>query len=467
MARRVLIGLTWVALVACEPSIPEATLLCRRAEATSLTNCPPGFFCCAAPEREGFDGVCHRGGCDGGTSMEDTDAGAGVDAGFGASDGGARRDAGTADAGLSAIPTHVAAGAAHTCARWSDDRLFCWGSNVDGRLGNGEIRVAEPETAPVEVVNAPSGVEQLALGGSHSCARTADAVYCWGSNADGQLGDRTVRTFAERPSRAALPSALTPIALGAGQDHACAVVTGGAVFCWGRNHAGQLGQPLTVASSPTPLEVPGIDRAAEVVAGLAHTCVRRTDGAVWCWGRNVQRELGRSGFTDAFSELPASVNMLGGPASRLAAGARHTCAVVDDEVRCWGAGGNGQLGQGEERDAALPVTVMALPARPARLAGGGTATVGHTCAGGPGLAAHCWGARISGQLGDGMWLSNRSVAAPVSTLGAAPSDLTAGGEHTCAIVGGAVLCWGKNTDGQLGDGTTTTVNRPTPIVAPR
>lgn len=458
MARRLLIAAAAL-LVGCEPSIPDGTLLCRVDDA-SEENCPEGFTCCPAPEREGYDGVCARVGCDGGVGPD-----GGMDAG-GVDDGGRRdaggTDAGTPDAGPPPVPVQVAAGGIHTCARWSDGRVFCWGNNEDGRLGNGTTDTGVGETRPVAVIGLPPDIEEVAAGGKHSCARSADAAWCWGDNQHGQLGDGSSSMLSDEPARVMLPAGLTLVSLGLGEDHACVVSSEGNVYCWGRNHRGQLGRMGSFDPSPVPSQVMGVSGAVQVVGGFAHTCARLTDGSVSCWGTNGNGELGRD--TTSTSEptpmLVMGIGGMSGPATRIAAGSFHTCAIVGAELRCWGDGGNGRLGDGMSADRLVPTPVVNLPGDPTLVGGGGTAILGHTCAAGPDLAVHCWGSRLSGQLGDGMWLTNAVEPVPTTPLPANPTALSAGGEHTCVIVNDRIYCWGKNGNGQLGDSTTSTSNTP-------
>lgn len=198
---------------------------------------------------------------------------------------------------------------------------------------------------------------------------------------------------------------------------------------------------------------------AEMAAGgYAHSCARLTDGTVRCWGFNFYGELGDGTLTTRSN--PVAVSGLSGVAE-VAAGHRHTCArLTDGTVRCWGRNNTGQLGDGTTGfGSPTPVAVSGLSGV-AELAAGGSDSGSHTCARLTDGTVRCWGDNTSGQLGDGT-TTNRSTPVAVSGLSGV-THIAAGGAHTCArLTDGTVRCWGWNFRGQLGDGTTT--NRSTPV----
>jgi alpha-tubulin suppressor-like RCC1 family protein len=197
--------------------------------------------------------------------------------------------------------------------------------------------------------------------------------------------------------------------------------------------------------------VPDAGPATLVATGYEHSCALSQAGAVLCWGANEHGQLG-NGSNVASSAIPVAVQGLTGGVTALAAGTDHTCALVQQDggsqVLCWGRNDHGQLGDGTTVDRPAPVVVPISQAITVLAAGGY-----HTCAGGSG-GAWCWGQGDSGQLGNG---TTTDSPAPVAVSGlASAAAITAGGAHSCAIDGsGGVWCWGEGGNGQLGADSTT------------
>jgi len=186
-------------------------------------------------------------------------------------------------------------------------------------------------------------------------------------------------------------------------------------------------------------------------------CAIRCEGSVWCWGANRYGSLGDG--TTTSRATPAPVHDLGGPATSLAVGFHHACAVVGGAARCWGHNGDGQVGGGAGPDQPRPRTVTGLGRPVVSLAVGGT----HTCALLDDGSVWCWGGNRNGQLGDGTNVARLAPGA-VRQLGGAAAALVAGQYHSCArMVDGEVRCWGSNALGPLGDGSTTRRLTPTAV----
>jgi len=166
--------------------------------------------------------------------------------------------------------------------------VWCWGANNDGQLAISPEGGAS--LAPVQIPML-SGVREVTLGITHSCALIGDVLWCWGSGQFGELGDGQ---FRNRPMPY-MVAGLGPVAqASAGGDHTCAVQRDGKLLCWGSNEYKQLGRADLggAVASNLPLEVPGITDAVEVAAGDGHTCVLRKTGQVQCWGSNSSYQLG-------------------------------------------------------------------------------------------------------------------------------------------------------------------------------
>lgn len=342
--------------------------------------------------------------------------------------------------------------------------LLAWGQNAAGQLGNGSNQAS---AVPVEAVpSLGEPVTQVSAGTDHACAVTAAGnVFCWGANDVGQLGNgQTAASFT--PSRVALPVAATAVACGG--SHSCALADGG-LYCWGENPWGELGNGTNTAS-PTPVPVTGLSSGVlSVAAALNVTCAVLTGGDLQCWGADPDGLLGDgNGAVVAAgldpSAIPAQVTRLTSGVAQVSIGSTHGCALTTDGgVLCWGQNFFGDLGDGNTDAQSAPIQVTGLHS------GIGAIAVGtrHACA----LtvdagAVLCWGLGAEGQMGNGASIEkNLQPAASVSGLSGA-SALAAGDDVTCALVGGAVDCWGYGGEGALGNGGLANALVPGPVAAP-
>jgi alpha-tubulin suppressor-like RCC1 family protein len=300
----------------------------------------------------------------------------------------------------------------------------------------------------VGVTGASGSAVSIGSGQGHTCTLTDEReVACWGWNRFGQLGDGS---RVDRPQADEVSDVSGAIAVAAGGSHTCALIRPGAagasVACWGANDYGQVGDGSAEdRSTPVPVAGVGTDVVA-VGTGARHTCAAGWHGFVECWGANGNGQVGNGviGGRSAVSRVPGLAEV-----TVLDAGAFHNCALAREGLLCWGANDYGQLGDGTAHDRALPTAVGGLPEGVRAVTAGGT----HSCALTTVGDVLCWGANDAGQLGDGTLVDHRTPA-PVEGL----SDVIAvdaGSRHTCAVTGnGDVLCWGANDWGQLGDGTT-------------
>lgn len=284
----------------------------------------------------------------------------------------------------------------------------------------------------------------VAIGaGDDACALlSTGAIQCWGAPAPVETALTPVPI---------LHSGATSLSVGSDMK-TCAVTATGTVVCRRGNEPGSAFFGY-VFDGPVP--VPGLSNIASTAAGLWHACALRADGDVFCWGENTYGELG-DGTTNASPVVPVQVVGLPSPAIAIAAGSFSTCAITElDGLWCWGNNEEGALGDGSTVDSSVPVAVLGLGPDVAQVSMRFT-----TCAVTADGELFCWGYGPSGQVGNG---SGASSPVPVSVM-VDVASVSVGG-HVCAMtISGEVRCWGPNTDGQLGDGTTNDAFVPIPVV---
>jgi alpha-tubulin suppressor-like RCC1 family protein len=215
-------------------------------------------------------------------------------------------------------------GALSACSLKADTTVACWGSNVSGELGSSTNLGSDTGVPAPATVTGLTGVTALAVGGpdgwnggpndafaGHACALLAGGtVTCWGSNLDGELGNTTNFGKYKANPTPKLVSGLTGVTqIDAGGDYSCARLSSGVVDCWGLNWEGELGSATTSkASSPAPLPVQGIGDATSVSAGSHHACALRAGGQVSCWGLDLWGQAGNGSIgSQVGSSIPLSI----------------------------------------------------------------------------------------------------------------------------------------------------------------
>lgn len=349
----------------------------------------------------------------------------------------------------------LVAGFNHTCGLASDGDLYCWGRNDSGQLGIGSSdNAAHPKPM---LVSAKPKVAFISANGDQTCALTAAGVaYCWGDNKYGQLGNGT------------LVSAVFPVPvsgdlkfkeLSVGATHTCGLTISGAAYCWGGNWHGQLGigtmdgEERYPCCHTSPVPVAGGRSFSSVQAGGIHTCGLTFNGNAWCWGNH--KNFGQLGTGDIdLQDRPAPMQVTGNLKFGSLSVGIPSCGIVSDGTAyCWGGGPVPELGIKSRVERLDHPVVVPGNLKFKRIASGAFFACGITRED----IAYCWGYNRHGQIGNG---STESVDVPelVSQELRFRVVTTGGNEfsgHTCGITTDAdVFCWGDNRWGQVGTSST-------------
>jgi alpha-tubulin suppressor-like RCC1 family protein len=300
----------------------------------------------------------------------------------------------------------VTAGKEHTCALDNNGAAYCWGANGDGRLGDGTTNLP---LAPVAVQGSVV-FSRVSAGGAHTCGLDGfGQAYCWGSNQYGQLGDGTT-TFRTAPTAVSHPSGVIFFAIAAADKHTCAVASGGQAYCWGYDGDGALGNGAGGGSNvPVAVSHPAGVTFSSIASEYNHACALTSGGSLYCWGDNFYNQLGDNTTTDR--DAPVAVQQPAVFFGEVTTGANHSCATAGvGQAYCWGDNAFGQIGDGTTTDRPTPVAVS----QPTGVTYSSTQAGGYqTCGLGNSWQAWCSGRNNYSQLGDST-TTNRN--APVAAL---------------------------------------------------
>jgi alpha-tubulin suppressor-like RCC1 family protein len=342
----------------------------------------------------------------------------------------------------------IDAGGNTTCVLRAHGDVLCWGANDFGQLGDG----VGPSANTPQLVLLPGPAADITVATSstpHVCAALQNGdVWCWGKNANMQIGSTSTSSVAKTKVDISDVSGID-----ASIFNTCARTTGSELYCWG--YGTWMGAGSSVDDSADPqLIASGI---AAATMGGGHGCALHNTSSVRCWGLNEEFQCGSTGGYEFYT--PKNVPGLNNVAS-VSAGAASTCAVLQDgSAKCWGRNSDGQLGDGTLVTSATPQSVDGP--KLVRLAMGNAHALGIDENG----QLHGWGSSDLGENGLGV---GNATSTPTEVVGETKTmSISAGASHSCLIrTDGSVACWGSNNHGQLGNGTTTNTDQPTDVVLP-
>jgi alpha-tubulin suppressor-like RCC1 family protein len=329
-------------------------------------------------------------------------------------------------------------------------RLYSWGLNSDGYLGQGDTI---NRSSPIQVGSLANWLS-IAAGYAHTISTKIDGTL-WASarNLDGQLGDGTT---INRSSPVQVGSLTTWSIVSAGRRHSVATKTDGTIWAWGRNAQGQLGDGTTVDKS-SPIQVGLLTTWLNISAGQYATVAIKTNGTIWTWGQNVFGTLGTNDTIDRSS--PVQVGSLSNWS--LISSGNHSVAAIktDGTLWSWGFNSSGKLGLNNTTYYSSPVQVGALTnwsKISSSLSGN------HTLAIKTNGTLWAWGKNSYGQLGDGTTI-NRSSPVQIGALTAWSMISPGNNQSLSTKTDGTLWAWGRNNDGQLGLGNTISLSSPVQV----
>lgn len=365
----------------------------------------------------------------------------------------------------------VSSGTTHTCAIRYDNKAYCWGSNSYGELGNNSYGGSLVPVAVYTggVLNGKT-IKSISTGYNTCVVASDNKVYCWGRNNAGQLGNNSLvdSSVPVAVDTSGVLNGKTIKTVQVNNFHTCVIASDNNVYCWGYNYDGELGNNSGANSSvPVAVDISGSLNGKTVKSltlGALDTCVIASDNNGYCWGDNSLGQLGNNVPSDSYTPTPIYTGgvLSGKTIKTIVAGDYHICAIASDSnAYCWGYNYHGQLGNGTITNSLVPSSVSvsgALNGLTVKAISGGT---NFSCAVASNGQAYCWGYNDHSQLGSNSGNVYTPVAVNVSgllngkVLNSISSSKT-GDMHTCAISSeNKIYCWGYNYYGALGNNSVT------------
>ena len=264
------------------------------------------------------------------------------------------------------LANQFSSGYYHACVIASDNKLYCWGRNHRGQLGNNSmVDSSRPVAVNMTGVLAGKTIKQISTGAYHTCVVASDDnAYCWGENMKGQLGNNSTANSSVpvKVDTSGVLAGKTIKQMSVGTYNTCVIASDDKVYCWGSNAYGQVGNnSLTDSNVPVAVNTTGVlagKTIKQISVGHHRACAIASDDKMYCWGNNMGGALGNGSTAD--SHIPVSVNMSGILAGkvirRISIGAFHTCVyATDNKIYCWGSNNYGQLGNNSTANSGVPV----------------------------------------------------------------------------------------------------------------
>jgi alpha-tubulin suppressor-like RCC1 family protein len=336
----------------------------------------------------------------------------------------------------------IIVGSTHSCGISIAGKLFCWGRDSSGALGDGGGNIDQIYPVPIDAAN--SYIE-VAVGNYSTCAiRTDNSLYCWGNNTTGQLGLGNL-TSMNIPTL----TGIGYVKVAKGISSTCALKTDASIECWGSQANGRVGNNITSGNAVLPNVVNIGGPAIDVTAGYDHACALRNDGATFCWGGNALGQIGNG--TTSQAPLPVEI-ATGGSMVQISGGQYYTCSLrTDGKAFCWGEGASGKLGTGSSSNSSVPVpSQAALTFTSIKTGGNSTCGVDQSD-----NRLKCWGYAYYGLLGDGVRRGSSLTPVDAALLPGTTTDFSLNSTNACAVSQGKGFCWGGNQNHQLGTGNVT------------
>jgi len=346
----------------------------------------------------------------------------------------------------------VAAGAEETCAVLSNGKVYCWGLDDTGQIGNGSASET-PVTKPAEV-GGVQGATGISVGEDDACALLSTGhVDCWGSNGDGQVGN-------DNDEEAAVATATEvnglehAIEVHVGWDFACALIEGGTVDCWGENGHGEIGSGRVAKVNEYVLtpEAAKVEHVTKLDVYFKQACALISGGTLKCWGYDFFDQLGNAAEKVEAVETPVE-DVYSKHVEDVSLGHNHGCVVEAGKVLCWGENHEAQLGDGVIGNFN---EIQFLPAEAEGVSEAVEVGSGYSnsCARLENGHVDCWGINNEGAIGDGEGgFGKYPVDVPKEAVNLKETvQLSVGTQLVCAVVhSGHVYCWGSDNVGQAGD----------------
>jgi alpha-tubulin suppressor-like RCC1 family protein len=354
---------------------------------------------------------------------------------------------------------NAAATMATTCGVTTSGAGYCWGSNNYGQIGDG---TTTNRTVPTAVSGGYTWAS-ISVGDFDTCGVTTTGTgYCWGFNGYGEDGTGVT---SQNTTPAAVTGSYTWASISAGYAIACGITTSHVAYCWGWNAYGQVGDNSTT-TRPSPTAVAGSYSFNSISAGAYDVCGVTTTGVGYCWGYNAVGEVGDGSTT----QRPAPTAVSGSYTwTAIMSGTANTCGLTTSgDIYCWGLNNTGEIGNGTTTNSSTPTAIVAGNNKFSSLSvkGNGASGIdGTNCALTTGSVEYCWGNNVKSQIGDRSTTA-RSKPTAVNWVNVnVATTISSGGRTNCAIRGnGVAYCWGDNSSGQVGDGSTAPRAQPSMVI---